>query len=63
MIGISYHAGGMRDRPLEEVVEIPSRTGYDRYVFVETFPQMRMEKAQIAYDTMSAALRELGLCD
>ena len=37
--------------------------GYDRYVSVETFPHMRMEKAQIAFDMMSTTLRELGLRD
>lgn len=36
-------------------------TGYQRYVSVETFPYMRMEKARIAFDMMSAALRQLGL--
>jgi len=35
--------------------------GYDRYVSVETFPHMRMEKARIAHDMMAATLRELGL--
>jgi len=29
MIGISYHAGGMRDLPLEQVVQILSDVGYD----------------------------------
>ena len=27
MIGISYHAGGMKDLPLRQVVEILSATG------------------------------------
>lgn len=34
--------------------------GYDRYVSVETFPQMRMEKAQIAFDMMDSVLGDLG---
>ncbi|MBI2505496.1 MAG: sugar phosphate isomerase/epimerase [Candidatus Latescibacteria bacterium] len=29
MIGISYHAGGMKDLPLRQVVEILSEVGYD----------------------------------
>ena len=29
MIRIAYHAGGMKDHPLEKVVEILSRVGYD----------------------------------
>ena len=37
--------------------------GYDRYISVETFPHMRMEKAQIAFTMMSTTLRELGLRD
>ena len=35
--------------------------GYDRSVSVETFPQMRREKAQIAFDMMDSVLRGLGL--
>ena len=35
--------------------------GYDRHISVETFPHMRMEKAQIAYDMMDSILGELGL--
>jgi sugar phosphate isomerase/epimerase len=37
------------------------RCGYDRYVSVETFPHMRLEKAQIAHAMMSRVLKELGL--
>lgn len=37
------------------------KSGYERYISVETFPQMRMEKAQIAYQMMSKTLSELGL--
>ena len=37
--------------------------GYDGCVSVETFPHMRMEKAQIAFDMISTTLRELGLRD
>ena len=29
MIGISYHAGGMKDLPLQEVISILSEVGYD----------------------------------
>ena len=29
MIGISYHAGGMKDQPLENVVKILGEVGYD----------------------------------
>ena len=29
MIGISYHAGGMKDIPLQEVITILADTGYD----------------------------------
>ena len=29
MIGISYHAGGLRDLPLENVIKILADTGYD----------------------------------
>ncbi len=35
--------------------------GYDKYISVETFPHMRMEKAQIAYDMMSETLKNIGL--
>jgi len=57
--------------PGEEEDELDFRTfakalgegGYAHYVSVETFPQMRMEKARIAYDMMSITLRELGLRD
>ncbi len=37
------------------------KVGYDKYISVETFPQMRMEKARIAYDMMEATLEELQL--
>ncbi len=37
------------------------RVGYGRYISVETFPYMRIEKAQIAYDMMSQALDKLEL--
>ena len=37
------------------------KTGYDKYISVETFPHMRMEKAQIAHDMMASTLKELGL--
>ena len=37
------------------------KVGYDRYISVETFPQMRLEKAQIAYQMMATTLKELGL--
>ena len=37
------------------------KVGYDKYISVETFPQMRMEKAQIAYDMMAKTLGGLGL--
>jgi len=55
--------------PGEEGDELDFRTfartlgevGYQRYVSVETFPQMRLEKAQIAFTMMSTVLRELGL--
>jgi len=57
--------------PGEEEDELDFRTfaealgqaGYDRYISVETFPHMRMEKARIAHDMMSSTLRELGLRD
>lgn len=29
MIGISYHAGGMKDIPLQEVINILADAGYD----------------------------------
>ena len=29
MIGISYHAGGLQDLPLEDVIKILADTGYD----------------------------------
>ncbi|MCC7265647.1 MAG: sugar phosphate isomerase/epimerase [Candidatus Latescibacteria bacterium] len=35
--------------------------GYQRYVSVETFPHMRIEKASIAFGMMSTVLRQLGL--
>jgi sugar phosphate isomerase/epimerase len=41
--------------------ETLGKAGYDRYISVETFPHMRMEKAQIAYNMMATTLRELGL--
>ena len=41
--------------------ETLGKAGYDKYISVETFPHMRMEKAQIAYDMMATTLRELGL--
>ncbi len=55
--------------PGEEGDELDFRTfaeslgkvGYDKYISVETFPQMRIEKAQIAYDMMAGTLNELGL--
>ena len=55
--------------PGEEGDELDFRTfaeslgkvGYDKYISVETFPQMRMEKAQIAYDMMARTLKELRL--
>ena len=55
--------------PGEEGDELDFRTfaaslgkgGYDKYISVETFPHMRMEKAQIAYDMMAETLKELGL--
>jgi sugar phosphate isomerase/epimerase len=37
------------------------QAGYTGCVSVETFPQMRLEKAQIAFAMMSRTLRELGL--
>ena len=37
------------------------KVGYDKYISVETFPHMRMEKAQIAHDMMAETLKELGL--
>jgi sugar phosphate isomerase/epimerase len=36
------------------------KAGYDRYISVETFPHMRLEKARIAFDMMSSTLRRLG---
>jgi sugar phosphate isomerase/epimerase len=36
------------------------RSGYRRYVSVETFPHMRLEKARIAFAMMARVLRELG---
>ena len=55
--------------PGEEGDELDFRTfaealghaGYDRYISVETFPHMRMEKAEIAFRMMDSTLRELGL--
>ena len=55
--------------PGEEEDELNFRTfaqtlgeaGYDRYISVETFPWMRMEKARIAHEMISTTLRELGL--
>ena len=41
--------------------ETLGKVGYDKYISVETFPHMRMEKAQIAYQMMATTLRELGL--
>ena len=37
------------------------KVGYDKYISVETFPHMRMEKAQIAHDMMAETLKELEL--
>ena len=37
------------------------KVNYDKYISVETFPHMRMEKAQIAYDMMARTLAELEL--
>lgn len=37
------------------------KVGYDKYISVETFPQMRIEKAEIAYNMMANTLNELGL--
>ena len=37
------------------------KSGYEEYISVETFPHMRIEKAQIAYQMMSSTLKELGL--
>lgn len=55
--------------PGEEGDELDFRTfastlgkvGYDKYISVETFPQMRIEKAEIAYNMMANTLDELGL--
>ena len=55
--------------PGEEGDELDFRTfaralgeaGYERYLSVETFPQMRMDKARIAFEMMDSTLRELGL--
>ena len=55
--------------PGEEGDELDFRTfaeslgkvGYEKYISVETFPHMRMEKTQIAYDMMASTLKELGL--
>ena len=41
--------------------ETLGKVGYDKYISVETFPHMRMEKAQIAYQMMAKTLMELGL--
>lgn len=41
--------------------ETLGKVGYDRFISVETFPQMRMEKAQIAYQMIATTLKELGL--
>ncbi len=41
--------------------EALGKVGYDKYVSVETFPHMRMEKARIAYEMMAGTLQELGL--
>ena len=35
--------------------------GYEGYISVETFPHMRMEKAQIAYDMIATTMKGLGL--
>ena len=37
------------------------RGGFDGYISVETFPQMRIEKAQIAHDMMAGHLKRLGV--
>ena len=37
------------------------RHGYDKYISVETFSSMPLEKVEIAYDMMSTTLRDLGL--
>ena len=37
------------------------RHGYDKYISVETFSSMPLEKVEIAYDMMSTILRDLGL--
>ncbi len=55
--------------PGEEDDELDFRTfaenlgkaGYDKYISVETFPHMRMQKAEIAYNMMASTLSELGL--
>ncbi len=41
--------------------EALGNVGYDKYISVETFPQMRMEKAEIAYQMMATTLKTLGL--
>ena len=41
--------------------EALGNVGYDKYISVETFPQMRMEKAEIAYQMMAKTLKVLGL--
>lgn len=41
--------------------EALGRVGYERYVSVETFPRMRLEKAEIAFNMMHTTLRDLGL--
>ena len=43
------------------LAESLGKVGYDKYISVETFPHMRMEKAQIAHDMMANTLKELGL--
>lgn len=74
---VHCHVKGVKGRypfntflvPGEEDDELDFRTfaealghiGYDRYVSVETFSPMREDKAQIAYDMMSATLAKLKL--
>lgn len=37
------------------------KVGYDKFISVETFPHMRMEKAEIAFEMIASTLNELGL--
>ncbi|NKB70160.1 MAG: TIM barrel protein [Candidatus Latescibacteria bacterium] len=63
MIGISYHAGGMGDLPLEQVLDILSETGYDA-VEMMCGPQAHVPSGEIndaLLDQVKAQIHGRGL--